>query len=67
MIHVHETKDGKLTGSFIGYIDEKLAKEAIDNYRHWRDNSMQYKAFRDGNYDWHIVRFNDDDSVTFLY
>jgi hypothetical protein len=44
-------KSGKPTGKLDGYSTIELAKEMIDTKREWRDNSPQYKAFRDGDYD----------------
>ncbi len=60
MIWVSEMKDGKPTGWINGYPTEGFAKHMIDCKRQWRDKSPQYKAFKEGNYDWNILEFIDD-------
>jgi hypothetical protein len=55
MIWVSEMKDGKPTGRLYGYSTMEEAKRNIDFKRQWRDKSPQYKAFKEGNYDWNIL------------
>lgn len=68
MIWVHETKNEILTGKMDGFATQSGAQYYIDLMRHSRDNSPQWSAYREGNYDWHLVNFDEsDDSVTFIY
>jgi hypothetical protein len=60
VIWVSEMKDGKPTGRSDGYSTLELAKEMVDLKREWRDREPQYRAFKDGNYDWNILEFIGD-------
>ena len=59
-------RDGKPTGVLDGYTTLDEAKRAIDLKRKWRDASPQYRAFREGKYDWNILEEISDEGHGFI-
>lgn len=66
-VHAHTVKNGKMTGEMRGFVERSLAEIWIDAHRNSRDNDPRWRAFKEQNYDWHIVEYHEDDTFTILY
>ena len=68
MTHVHVFKEGKMTGEMRGYQDLSEAQIWIDAYRSSRDNDPVWIHFKNGNYEWHVVNFlNEEGDYEIVY